>query len=89
MESVICPMRRLLTDPVTAMKTRTKTTPIIMSDAVRRVLLRYLKRFLMAILRRLYMGISSCILPVNDRSVLQGIDYFRGADLFSDHGWRR
>jgi hypothetical protein len=38
MESVIWPIIMALKDPVTEVKTRTKTTPMVISDAVSRVL---------------------------------------------------
>src|SRR4030042_2373923 len=73
-ESVICPIIILLKEPVTATKSRTKTTPIAMRDAVRRVLLLYLKRFLKAIFKRLRISLTSFGLFSNQFSILQTVD---------------
>src|SRR4030042_5617793 len=64
----------LLKEPVTATKSRTKTTPMATRDAVRRVLLLYLNRFLSAIFKRLRISLTSFGLFSNQFSILQAVD---------------
>src|SRR3990170_8987272 len=80
MESVICPIIMFLKEPVTEINTRTKTTPTVINEAVSRVLLLYLKRFRIAILKRLPIILSSFYLFALQLPVLKHVNNLCLAD---------
>ncbi|EKD21888.1 MAG: hypothetical protein ACD_87C00286G0002, partial [uncultured bacterium] len=79
-ESVIWPIIMFLKVPATETKARTKTTPTVIREAVRRVLLLYRSRFRIAILNRLPIAVSSPALCAVQSSIFQRENRFRLAD---------
>ena len=80
MESVIPPIIMSLKEPLVAINTRTKIIPMATREAVRKVLLLYRLRFLMAILNKLPIFIPSLVLPADHSSVFQLVDHLSLSD---------
>src|SRR5512136_1540370 len=79
-ESVIWAIIMFLKEPETPINPRTKTTPMVMREAVNSVLLLYRSRLRMAILKRLPIVLSSLILFPDQFPVFQRVDNLRLAD---------